>query len=453
MNVMRSLCPRRKSFLVPLAAILFAAIAVSMSATATVQSAPPQTQSSSQAGTAHLVSVTATGSVRFRSEQIAPATGLKIGDTVTREDLQRAADRLAQLGPFAKVGYRFSSIETGVKAEYQVTDSPGVPVTFDNFPWLTDDELVAELKSTVFLFDGTAPEHGAILDEMSSALEKLLARRGVLVNVKYGIAAAPPDSHDVVQFNVDGAGLNVKSVIFLDALAKNDPGIKDRLPDLFNKPFSRSVIELFEVEQIRPVYFSHGFLRVQFPPSIAHLAANSTSRDPNPVDVLAPIIPGIAYTWGGVTWVGSTPVAPVDLDKLVLLRPGEIADGITIQGIWEKVRVAYGKLGFLDLVLDPTSRFDDAEKRVTYTCLLSPGTQYHMGKLVLTGLSLEGERRIRAAWKIPPGSVFNETAYEEFLDIGVRAAFSGFPAHYEKIGRFPQKDPKTATVDVLLDFQ
>jgi outer membrane protein insertion porin family len=406
-----------------------------------------------QAGTAHLVSVAATGSFRFPSDQIAPATGLKIGDTITKEDLQKAADRLAQLGPFAKVSYRFTSIETGVKVEYQVTDAPVVPVTFDNFPWLTDDELVNELKTTVFLFDGTAPEHGTILDEMSSALEKLLARRGVLANVKYGIAAVPPDSHDVVQFSVDGAGLNVKSVDFSDALTKSDPGIKDRLPDLLNKPFSRSVIGLFEVEQVRPVYLSHGFLRVQFPPSIAHLTANSTSRDPNPVDVVAPIIPGIAYTWGGVTWVGSSPMAPADLDKLVLLRPGEIADGITIEGIWEKVRVAYGKIGYLDLVLDPSSRFDDAAKRVVYTCLLSPGTQYHMGKLVLTGLSLEGERRIRAAWKIPPGAVFDETAYEQFLDIGVRAAFSGFPAHYEKIGRFPQKDPKTATVDVLLDFQ
>jgi hypothetical protein len=78
---------------------------------------------------------------------------------------------------------------------------------------------------------------------------------------------------------------------------------------------------------------------------------------------------------------------------------------------------------------------------------------YHMGKLVLTGLSIEGERRIRAAWGIAQGAVFNKEIYEQFANTGVKQAFIGLPFHYEKVGRFLQEDPNSGSVDVLLDFQ
>jgi outer membrane protein assembly factor BamA len=414
---------------------------------------PVIAQAPAQAGTAHLLAVTATGSVRFHSEQIAQATGLKPGNTITREDLQKAADRLVQLGTFATVHYRFSSVETGVNVEYQVTDAPAVPVTFDNFPWLTDDELVTELKSTVFLFDGTAPEHGAILDQMSSSLEKLLARHGVFASVKYEVATSPADNHNAVQFSVEDAGLDVRSLEFPDALAKSDRGIRERLSDLIGKPFSRSAIEIFETEQVRPVYLAHGFLRVQFSLPVARLEGTPIRNGPNPVDVVAPIAPGIAYVWGGVTWAGDSAIAPADLDRLVALKPGELADGTTIEGIWEKIRTAFNRQGYLDMNVNPTPHFDDASKQASYVCVINEGPQYHMGKLIVSGLSLEGERRIRSTWKMSPGAVFNESAYEDFLVNGVKTAFMGFPAHYEKIGRFLQKDPKAGAVDVLLDFQ
>src|SRR5580704_5257675 len=373
-----------------LAIALLAVILVALHATA---------QTASPAASSRLASVSATGSVRFQSDQIAQASGLKPGDTVTREDLQKAADRLVALGLFATVHYRFSTVDTGVKVEYQVTDAPAVPVSFDNFPWLTDDELVAELKNTVFLFDGTAPEHGAILDQMSASIEKLLERHSVFASVRYAAATSPVDNHDVVQFSVEGAGLNVQSIDFTDALAKSDRGIHDQLPLLVDKPFSRSAIETFEAEQIRPIYLSHGFLRVQFAPPIARLEGSPTRNGPNPVDVVAPIFAGATYTWGGVTWTGNS------------------------------------------------------SRRANYSCVINEGTQYHMGKLILSGLSVEGERRVRITWRISQGAVFNEIEYEDFLVNGMKAAFMGFPAHYEKIGRFLQKDAKTGVVDVLLDFQ
>ena len=103
-------------------------------------------------GTARLDSVLVAGSIRFTSEQIATAIGLHTGEIVGRDELQGAADKLAALGLFTNIQFRFSSLAGGVKVTYQVSDVPALPVTFDNFPWLSDEELSAGLKNSGILF-------------------------------------------------------------------------------------------------------------------------------------------------------------------------------------------------------------------------------------------------------------------------------------------------------------
>jgi outer membrane protein assembly factor BamA len=141
------------------------------------------------------------------------------------------------------------------------------------------------------------------------------------------------------------------------------------------------------------------------------------------------------------------------LDKFVELKTGEVADGVRMEASWNRVLDTYGAQGYIDAKLTPTPHYDDKAARVSYTVAISEGPQYRMGQLVLTGLSLEGERRIRAAWQIPKGAVFNRGVYDDFVAHGTKEAFNGLPFHYDKIGRFLQTDAQAGTVDVLLDFQ
>jgi outer membrane protein assembly factor BamA len=400
-----------------------------------------------------LVSVAVAGSNRFTSGQISAAIGLRPGATVTAQDLQKEADRLAQLGLFDNVQYRFATVESGVTVEYQVKDVPTVAVAFDNFPWFTDDELNAALKTSVILYDGTAPQTGTILDAMSAALQSLIETRGVSAGVAHTLINAAGSERRIQQFTVEGGGLNVASVEFSDALAKNDRGIKTRLVDLVGKPFSRSALDVFEFEQVRPVYLAHGFLSVRFEPPKARFKGDPNKPLPNTVVVLASVIPGPAFAWAGVTWKGNAAMATGDLDKLVELKVGDPADGMKIEAMWEKVQHAYGNRGFLEAGVTPAPLLDEKTARVSYVVSIAEGPQYRMGNLVLTGLSLEAERRIRTAWTIAAGVVFDESVYDTFLSSGIKQAFAGIPVHYQRIERFLQTDPKTGQVDVLLNFE
>jgi outer membrane protein insertion porin family len=405
-----------------------------------------------QSGSERLASVVVTGSHRYKSQEIAKATGLQTGKSITRDELQLVADRLARLGLFTNVQYKFSSGPSGLAVDFEVADAPTIPVTFDNFPKLSDDELSAAIKNAVVLFDGTAPENGTILATMSNAVEEVIATRGLHATVAHSVVTSPSGGH-VQQFRIDGDVLRVADVEFSDSLAKRDPAIQQALSQLIGKPFSRSAIELFEFEQVRPIYLTRAFLRVKFAPPTARFEGDPTKPLPDKVYVLAPIEPGPAYTWAGVEWSGNSVISTAQLDKFVELKAGEVADGVRMEAGWNRVLDTYGAQGYLDAKLTPTPHYDDKAARVSYTVSISEGPLYRMGQLVLTGLSLDGERRIRAAWQIPKGAVFNRGAYDDFVVHGTKEAFRGLPFHYDKIGRFLQTDPQAGTVDVLLDFQ
>jgi outer membrane protein assembly factor BamA len=444
--------PRAAAARVPRCAAIFIALfafAISVSA-APFPRSPLQNASTgqSEAGSAALASIQVTGSKRFTSEQIAAATGLKVGSRVTRADLQQAANALAQLGPFTNVQYRFASEPAGVALQFQVADAPLVPVFFDNFPWFTDDELDAALKEATPLFDGSAPEHGTLLDSMANSLGLFLVAHGLSGNVSHVLTEEVFSNQMVQEFKVDDAGVNVASVTFADPLAQSDSGIHTRVSDLIGRPYSRTAIELFELEQIRPVYLSHAYVHVKFGRPKPQFTGSDRSR----VTVTLTIDSGPLYLWGGVSWTGAGAISASDLTAMTKLAPGDPANGMTIEAGWQAAQDAFANLGYLDAKLTPMPHYDDAAKRVAYTVSIDEGPQYRMGKLVLSGLSEEGERRIRGAWTIAPGEVFDHATYEEFLSHGIARAFQGFPAHYDKIGRYLEKN-RDGTVDVMMDFE
>jgi outer membrane protein insertion porin family len=430
------------------------ALAIAAPVALAQSTAPSSPQASIPVATGKIASVSLTGSTRYTTESIVGLTGLKPGDPITRDDMQRVADTLAQLGPFATVRYRFNTTNQGVAIEYQVTDARAVPVSFDNFPWFTDDELVAELKKSSIPFDGTEPESGTILDQTALALEKFLRQHAVFGSVTHAITTLDLENREVVEFKLEGVPVEIEKIVYSDPAVQQDRRIQDRLSDVAGKPYSRHAIESFNFEVVRPEYLNHGYLRVQFGAARPVFPAGADRTRATKLSLEVSVTPGAAYTWGGVHWSGNSTVSAADLDKLnMVLKPGDIASGTEIQALWERVKTVYLNQGFLDLGVQPVPQFDEASRQVSYTLSIQEGPQYHMGKLQLDGLSIEGERRIRTVWTTAPGAVFNESVYENFLDAGVKRAFVGFPAHYEKPEHFLEKDPQTGVVNVLLNFQ
>ena len=408
------------------------------------------------ASAAKLASIEGTGSTKFSSDQIAAASGLKIGDAVTKEELQAAANRLAQGGFFATVSFHYDTKPDGVHLHLEVSDAATAPVEYDNFPWFTDDELNAGVRADFPFFNGTAPERGPMLDAMAAALQKLLPQKGAHGIVQHAVLHRPDDSGMFVQFSLVGGSVKLQELKFSDDLAASSPELKVRASDVVGGAYSRLAIEMFAYEQVRPVYLGAGHLKVTFGEPQAMLGPAAGTVAPIGVTATLPIAAGPQYRWAGITWTGNTALSTTGLNSTVKLASGAIADGNHLQGLWLTIAQEYSRIGYLDAKIDPQPQFADAAGTVSYRVAITEGPQFHMGQLIITGLSLEAEKKLRQAWTLQPGTVFDELYFEGFRD-GIQHptanVFGSLPVHYDKLGDMVRRNDAEKTVDVLLDFQ
>jgi outer membrane protein assembly factor BamA len=432
--------------------VVFAVLASLFSAGAIIA----QTPAPAPVGTAALHQVSVDGLKSLAEPAVAALTGLQLGAPVTRDDLQSGADHLLQTGLFRNVGYDFKTRTDGVTVTYHCEEAPRLPVYFDNFPWLADSELADAIRAKLPFYDGHLPPEGGAADQAAQALGALLTSRGVKATVDHQPIPNPLGDGDVLQFHAQGDSRQIASLTFSDASLASSKFVQAHLPDIVGKEYSRTAIDIFLAEQIRPIYLERGFLRVTLGPPEIRLAGNPNQKLPESLPVFVPIEPGSPYQWKDVQWHGNVMLSEIALNTLLGEHTGTTANGQELEAGWDRIREQYGQKGYLDVKLDATPTYDDHARTISYTVNIEEGPAYHFGKLVITGLSMEGERRLMQAWLITPGMLFDKSAFEEFLtklNAHPARVFGDLPLHFDGVGHYLQTDPKQGIVDVLLDFK
>ena len=406
--------------------------------------------------TATLKAIHAEGMKTFTEEQVANLTGLSVNSQVGKQELQEAADLLLRSGYFAKVSYKFETHNDAVAVTYHVDEAPRLRVAYDNFPWFTDGELTDAIKANLPLYDGTLPEGGTVVDLAGNSIASFLTQHGLKAEVRHFVLSDPLLDVPVQQFQVEGVSQRIASIDFSDPALKENRAVQQHLADIRGKNYSRLAIDLFLNEAIHPIYQQQGFLRAKIGPPEVRLSGNPNQKFPEDIVVYVPCSPGALYQWRGVEWKGNKAVSSETLDQAVGMKPGDPANGMNIEGAWDRVRNAFGRAGYLDVKVAPAPAYDESAHTVSYNVDIVEGKVYRYHDMTITGMSLAGERLIREAWTIKPGDVLDKVAFEQFLttlESHRENIFKGLPVHYDNVGHWLQTDPDKGTVDVLLDFK
>ena len=430
---------------------LFLAAAAAFSAWAQTAPITPAT-----AATAQLREIRTDGLKSLPEPQAAALTGLQIGAQVGKDDLQAAADKLVQCGLFAKVRYNFQSRTDGLVVTFHVEESPRIPAYFDNLPWFADSELNDVIRAKLPFYDGTLPQAGTVVDQAADAVSQFLAAHGLQAAVEHQVAPNPVGDGSVQLIRINAEALHIAEVQFSDPALNSSPTVRQQLPDLLGRPYSRMTIDMFLAEQIRPLFLQKGFLRAKLGPPEVRLTGNPNKKLPEQIPVFVPVNPGAVYHWKGVEWSGNNVLSTITLTNSAGLKSGDIADGMAIEAGWERVHEEYGRRGYMQARIEPAPSYDDSAHTVSYSVRIDEGKPFRFGSMIITGLSLNAERILRESWPIPQGQLFDKVKFEEFLT-KVQAhspdIFKDLPIHYDEVGHWLQPDEAKGTVDVLLDFK
>jgi outer membrane protein insertion porin family len=406
--------------------------------------------------TAALQAIHSEGLKTLTEPQLIQLTGLSVGSQVGRTELQGAADLLLRSGLFAKTNYSFATHGDSVVVTFTVEENPRLKVSYDNFPWFSDSELSDAIRRDLPFYDDTLPASGTVVDIAANSIAAFLAAKGTVATVGHDVIVNPLADGSLLQFHVEGLAPKIASVEFGDPNLKESRAVLQHLPEIRGKAYSRMAIDIFLAEAIRPVYQEMGNLRATLGPPEVRLSGNPNQKLPEQIPVFVPSKPGPVYQWGGVTWSGNKALSMITLVGATGMKEGEVANGIKIEQGWDRVRDAYGHLGFLEVKLTPVPTYDDQAHKVSYNVSVAEGIQYRYNALTITGMSPTGEKMIRDAWPQNPGDIFDKKVFDDLLtrlQIHRESVFKQLPIHYDTVGHWLQTDPTKGTVDVLFDFK
>lgn len=116
---------------------------------------------------------------------------------------------------------------------------------------------------------------------------------------------------------------------------------------------------------------------------------------------------GNLYTFGTLSFEGNTILCDQEIDRLFYARPGEPFSLQTIQETIEDITNAYGRLGYIDAIVDYDPELVEGECRYNVTFKIEEGEKFHVGLIRIFGNTTTKTRVILHETLLIPGEVFN----------------------------------------------
>jgi outer membrane protein assembly factor BamA len=153
--------------------------------------------------------------------------------------------------------------------------------------------------------------------------------------------------------------------------------------------------------------------------SYAAVQVDVTQNDPFIVSDQSVDIPytvtikeGGIYKLGTIDFLANALVARAEVEKR--LAKYTAASGRPLDLFLFAVRDAYHAKGYLDSSIVSRPSFNEATHIVSYSLEIAPGAQYRLASVKFDGASDAMAAKLKLAWKMAPGDVFDESYLSSF---------------------------------------
>jgi outer membrane protein insertion porin family len=391
-----------------------------------------------------LASIAVTGNKIFPSETIVRVIGLKVGDSVSRTDLERAIERLQLTGGFETLSFRYTPAGEKMAVTFEVQEVIDLyPVGFDRMP-VPEADLVRHLGEKVPLFGPTIPATGRMVERVTQEIESYLAAHEHATKV-IGHLAPTPEGRLVMTFRPEAGAPSITFVAFEGSQVLRDVDLQAAFyQTAVGEPYSeRRLTELLD-SNIRPLFEEKGRLRVRFGPYRVE-----ESESPVGVKITVPVEDGEEFQFGSLQFPTGTEIPARDLSRLVRLEEGNVADFSLVKKALADIESVYRRNGFMHEKSSVERTLHDDKKTVDLQIRIQEGNQFKLRNLAIKGLDLISEAAVRKRWGMKVGQPYDASYPEVFVRRIQEEEM------FESLGKITHReilDEEERTVDVELVF-
>jgi outer membrane protein assembly factor BamA len=350
------------------------------------------------------------GAPEYSGEELLAAAGLQKGAELTSSEVNIHGQTLLDTGLFESFSFAFN----GVDLVYTLVPAGNLyPVRLENLPLTPGKELDAALRSRVPLYRGKVPFEAALTEQVRQALEEMLAARGIKTNV-LAVPYNGPRSRGVtaISYSITTPPVRVGEIHIDAGSAPLDPKAMEILTKLTGANYdvegSPAQIETY----LGNYYHDQGHLEA----SIHATQQGAPVIAPEAVHIpfLISVSPGPLYKLAGIQLTPDVLVTQAEIDRHSHIHRGDVADGQQLIENWQFIHDQYLNKGYMKAAVHPTASYDRAQGTVSFTVSVEPGPVYTMGKLTIQNSAADLRAAMLAAWKMPTGAVFNESAIQTY---------------------------------------
>ena len=392
-----------------------------------------------------IVAINVTGNVRLAPQPVIAASGLRIGQTVTRAALDAAAQRLLDTGLFASVNYSYAPQTargiSGFAVTLHVAEEPASSAVALDFPGQDAEQLWQRLRSSAGLIDRQIPGNErasayyqqalqALFRNSDHPLEVAVKTEADVITGKTVLVFRPAHLPRIVAVRFNGASALAPGVLAAHL-------VKVAVGQEYSEREFRRMLEL----NIRPLYEELGRLTVAFPHLETQLAAGS-------VTVTVEVREGPVWRLGKVDVTGDAlPIAA--MRKAANFATGVPANWKEFLASIDNMEKVLRRDGYIGASSDAVRSFRKDAPIVDVSVNVRKGRQFLFGALHIEGLDADARQRVARLWRLEAGAPMNQPYVHDFLE----SALPLLRGEVKSFGSALRIRPGTNIVDVTLKFQ
>lgn len=343
------------------------------------------------------------GAPQYTQDELLAAAGLKPGVRLTATEIKTHAKQLNDTGMFSMVKFGVD----GKGLLFTLTPASQLyPIHLDNLPLQHGADLETRLHERVPLYHGMVPASGSILDGISHVLEEMLATEGIKATVKSALTSGlGPKKITAMNFAIASPPVRIGSIQLSGVSPAMQPKVNTLVASQTGNEFDTENSAAGLEHAFEDLYQDQGYAAVKV--DVAEINPPAVSEQAIEIPFSVTINEGGIYKLGAIEYPSDALVPRAEVEKAV--KKTGAGAGRPLDLFLLAVRDAYHARGYLDCSVASRASFSGATHIVNYIIEITPGPPYRMGSVQFDGAPDAMAAKLRNAWKLAPGSTFDES--------------------------------------------